>query len=239
MHMMTSDQSARLQPRRTVRPLIVACCLWVVCGVSSCAAPADSAGRNPAGSRDSERNGTGVPVAPASGGESAPQEAGPLEKPTVEGQDTSPRTSSDSSVPVRTDGRDTVVVAAPGLQPVATSQPSPETIVEAPVTSEPTPAKQPLEVPTGRPPVQDTPRSARPVYDGPVSGKLTCTGAPVIQNGEVVFVGLPPGRLQITYDTATWDARVRADETNTQKVVLRNKRPGVQRSCTVTWQLLE
>ena len=237
--MMTSDRSLRIQPRRATRPLIVACCLWVLCGVSSCASPADSAGRKPAGSHDSERSGTGGPVAPASSGEPAPPEGAPPEKPNIEGQGTSPGTSSDSSVPVRTDGRDTVVVSAPGVQPVAAGQPSPETIVEAPVTSEPTPAKQPLEVPTAQPPVQDTPRSARPAYVGPVSGKLTCTGAPVIQNGEVVFGGLPPGRLQITYDTATWDARVRADETNTQKVVLRNKRPGVQRSCTVTWQLLE
>ena len=150
-----------------------------------------------------------------------------------------------------TGGREeTVVVSAPKPQPAPPRAPD-ATVVEAP---EPPPVKQPTAVPSAQPAVpqpavpqpvvpqpavQATPQPARPAYAGPVSGKLTCNGAPVIQNGEVVFGGLPPGRLQITYDTAAWDARIRPDEHNTQKVVLRNKRPGVQRGCTVTWQLIE
>jgi hypothetical protein len=54
-----------------------------------------------------------------------------------------------------------------------------------------------------------------------------------------VFGGLPAGRLQITYDAAAWEMRIRPDEHNTQKVVLKNKRPGVQRNCTITWQLVD
>jgi hypothetical protein len=252
MHMVTLGRSARIlqQPQRALRLVIVACCLCVACSVSSCAAPADSAGSNSAGSQVSEKTGSSVAVPPVSGGESVPQEPAPVESPGVGSRETAPHTSFDSSGPLRASGgrEETVVVSAPKPQAAAPSAPADATVVEAPepppakqpieVASGP-PAKQPIEVASGPPAVQATPQPARPVYDGPVSGKLTCNGAPVIQNGEVVFGGLPPGRLQIAYDTAAWDARIRPDEHNTQKVVLRNKRPGVQRSCTVTWQLIE
>jgi hypothetical protein len=276
IHMVTLGRSARIlqQPQRALRLAIVACSLCVACSVSSCAAPADSAGSNSAGNHVSEKTGSSVAVPPVSGGESVPQEPAPVESPGVGGREAAPHTSFDSSGPLRASGgrEETVVVSAPKPQAAAPSAPADATVVEAP---EPPPAKQPSEVASGppakqpsevasgppakqpsevasgppakqpsevasRPPaVQATPQPARPVYDGPVSGKLTCNGAPVIQNGEVVFGGLPPGRLQIAYDTAAWDARIRPDEHNTQKVVLRNKRPGVQRSCTVTWQLIE
>jgi hypothetical protein len=92
--------------------------------------------------------------------------------------------------------------------------------------------------PQPAPPIQQPP-PVRTAYSGPSSGKFTCHGTPVIQNGEVVFGGLPPGNLQITYDTSIWEMRIRPDENNTQKIVLRNKRPGAQRNCTVTWQLVQ
>ena len=98
--------------------------------------------------------------------------------------------------------------------------------------------EHPVEVTTA-PPTPVPPPPTRPVYGGPVSGKLTCNGAPIIQNGEVVFGGLPPGRLQVTYDTDVWDLRIRPDENDTQKAVLRNKRAGVQRHCTILWKLVE
>ena len=84
------------------------------------------------------------------------------------------------------------------------------------------------------------PPVARPLYAGPSAGTLTCNGTPIVQNGEVVFEGLPPGRIQVIHDTSIWEARVRPDENNTaQKLILRNRRPGTQRRCTVTWRLLE
>jgi hypothetical protein len=252
MHKVTPGRSARiLQPRRALRPLIVLCGLCVACGVSSCAAPAGSSGGSSAGSQgsDSTAPSPSAAVPRVSAGASVPQEPDSTESPSVDGRERAPRTSFDSSRPVRAAGgtEDTVVVSAPGPHAVAPSPPSAvapstpstATAVEAPVTSAPPSGGQPLEAPAASPAAQQTSPSARPEYNGPVSGKLTCNGTPIIQNGEVVFGGLPPGRLQVTYDTAAWDLRIRPDERNTQKVVLRNKRPGVQRNCTVTWQLVE
>jgi len=131
-----------------------------------------------------------------------------------------------------------VVVSAPALQP-APDVPSTTTIAP-PVRTVPVAPEPPVEVPTAPlTPVPPQPQPTRPVYGGPVSGKLTCNGTPVVQNGEVVFGGLPPGRLEINYDTEVWDLRIRPDENDTQKLVLRNKRAGVRRNCTISWKLVE
>src|SRR5262245_44096878 len=114
--------------------------------------------------------------------------------------------------PVRAGGEDTVVVAAPGLQTPSSSQPPPATIAPPQTATEPAPQRPTEAAPptpdrAAAPPVQEPPVQARPAYNGLRSGTQRCNGSPVIQNGEVVFGGLPPGRLQITYDTAAWHMR--------------------------------
>ncbi|HEX4278265.1 MAG TPA: hypothetical protein VHZ74_23080 [Bryobacteraceae bacterium] len=75
-------------------------------------------------------------------------------------------------------------------------------------------------------------------YNGPRSGALECKRGVVIpQNGEYVFRDLPPGRLQLDYDTKIWDARVAPGEGTAQRVILTNKRPGEQKRCVVRWSM--
>ena len=77
-----------------------------------------------------------------------------------------------------------------------------------------------------------------PPYTGPTSGDLSCPASPVVQNGEVVFRNLPPGRLRLTsYDPKIWVATFLPGEGATQRLVLRNMKPGSQKSCTVHWEL--
>lgn len=114
----------------------------------------------------------------------------------------------------------------PPPRAVAESRPAPATPVVSPVPE--TPAA-----------VQPTTPSAASSYNGPRSGVLTCKGAPIVQNGEAVFTGLPPVPLRLTVDENIWDARLVPGDGNTQRLILRNKRPGRQSTCTVRWQVQE
>jgi hypothetical protein len=138
--------------------------------------------------------------------------------------------------------RTPVAPSAPLPAPLPTSA-SPELAAAAPPRVDPVPAPAP-------PQEEHFPEfsassataeaaAAPPLYTGPSAGTFTCNGTPIVQNGEVVFEGLPPGRIQVIHDTSIWEARVRPDDNNTQKLILRNRRPGTQRRCTVTWRLLE
>jgi hypothetical protein len=72
----------------------------------------------------------------------------------------------------------------------------------------------------------------------PKSGVLECMGSPVPQNAEYVFRNLPPAKLQLDYDTKTWDARLTPGEGQTQRLVLRNKSSGAQKRCEVHWSVI-
>jgi hypothetical protein len=247
-----------MQPPRSTLAIVTAargrrvraerCCaaLVTILALGLCAAcqPASSTPPVPSHTTDAGRgSGNGEPNAPSTTADPVSSDA-PLTT-TVDGAQPSGRgqtASTDSRVPVRAaGGEDTVVVSASGPQPAVPSEPPAQPSAPTSVTIAAAPSRPLTEAPPPAPtaPEPPAPAPAKPTYNGPVSGKLTCHGSPVIQNGEVVFGGLPPGRLQITYDTEGWDMRIRPDENNTQKVVLRNKRPGVQRNCTVTWQLVE
>jgi hypothetical protein len=76
---------------------------------------------------------------------------------------------------------------------------------------------------------------AEPAYRGPTSGTLECTGSPVPQNAEYVFRNLPPGKLQLDYDTKIWDARLAPGDGRTQRLILKNKASGAQKRCVVHW----
>jgi hypothetical protein len=68
---------------------------------------------------------------------------------------------------------------------------------------------------------------------------LTYSGPPVVQNGEVVFRNLPPMRLVLTYDQDVWDVRLSPGEGNTQRLILRNRKPGTQKKCVVNWRVIQ
>jgi hypothetical protein len=74
-------------------------------------------------------------------------------------------------------------------------------------------------------------------YSGPAAGKLACDGQPIPQNGEYIFTDLPPVKLHLVYDTNTWEG-VLVPSGQTQRLILRNEKPGSQKKCTVEWTVV-
>ena len=109
--------------------------------------------------------------------------------------------------------------------PTATPAPSIRT-----VDGRPTLARADSDAPPPTAPAAPPPSLNRQA----TSGKLQCGGGPVPQNAEYVFRNLPPGNLQLDYDTKTWEARL-VSEGQTQKLVLRNISSGPQKRCVVHW----
>ena len=140
----------------------------------------------------------------------ANQQPSPRTRPTL------PRTAVDDSTPL---GDQTAAVAAQRSSAPANSAPAHPTLTAAPVPSAPPP-------------------SAPPPYNGAKSGTLECSGGPVPQNAEYVFRNLPPVKMQLDYDTKTWDARLAPGEGQTQRVILRNKSSGPQKRCVVHWSVV-
>jgi hypothetical protein len=71
------------------------------------------------------------------------------------------------------------------------------------------------------------------------AGTLTYSGPVVVQNGEVVFRNLPASESSLAYDREVREARLAPGEGNTQRLVLRNKKPGTQKRCVVYWRILQ
>lgn len=61
----------------------------------------------------------------------------------------------------------------------------------------------------------------------------------VAQNGEVVFENLPGGRLKFTFDHSAWRPTISRQANGTQTLVMRSLRPGIQRTCDVTWEIVQ
>jgi hypothetical protein len=74
-------------------------------------------------------------------------------------------------------------------------------------------------------------------YEGPTSGTLECNGGPVPVGNEYVFRNLPPVKMELDYDTKTWDAHFSPGEHQTQRLVLINKSNTPQRNCVVHWKV--
>jgi hypothetical protein len=55
------------------------------------------------------------------------------------------------------------------------------------------------------------------------------------QNAEYVFRNVPLVKMQLDYDTKTWDARLAPGDGQTQKLIVRNKSSGPQKHCVVHW----
>jgi hypothetical protein len=70
-----------------------------------------------------------------------------------------------------------------------------------------------------------------------MAGTLTYSGPPVVENGEVVFRNLPPLKLALTFEQDVWEARLSPGEGNTQRLIMRNKKPGTQKKCVVVWRV--
>jgi hypothetical protein len=50
-----------------------------------------------------------------------------------------------------------------------------------------------------------------------------------------VFRNVPLVKMQLDYDTKTWDARLAPGDGQTQKLIVRNKSSGPQKHCVVHW----
>jgi hypothetical protein len=111
-----------------------------------------------------------------------------------------------------------------------------EAPVPSPAAVNSTPVRPSLQ--SARPPSSPTAGSSPPPYSGPKSGTLECGGGPIPQNAEYVFRNVPPVKMQLDYDTKTWDARLAPGDGQTQKLVVRNKSSGPQKHCVVHWTVI-
>jgi hypothetical protein len=116
-------------------------------------------------------------------------------------------------------------------------------VVSGPPVSTPAPPPpehaQPASLAPAPPAPQAEPGHSTPAaFDRVQSGTLQCVGAPVPQNAEYVFRNIPPGRMELDYDTKTWDAHLLPGDGQTQKLVLRNKSTGPQKRCVVHWKAI-
>ena len=134
------------------------------------------------------------------------------------------------SVPVATP-------APPKLAPPQLAQPPPPSIQPEPVKP-PAPAPRPEPEPrvATAPAPTPPPPPSKPAYTGPPSGVFNYSGPGIIQNGEVLVPGLPPGALRLDYDRDKWDHYFVPEPGGTQKLVLRSKRPGTQKKLQVKWE---
>jgi hypothetical protein len=106
--------------------------------------------------------------------------------------------------------------------------------VDTPLPSSPPPTPPP---PAAHP-NPEPPPAPQPAYTGPLSGTLISAGGPIPQHAEYVFRNLPPGKIQLDYDTKIWDAHVAPGLVNTQRVIVKNKSSGPQKRCIVKWTLI-
>jgi hypothetical protein len=112
-----------------------------------------------------------------------------------------------------------------------------EAPVSSPAAVNSTPVRPSLQS-APRPPSSPTAGSSPPPYSGPKSGTLECGGGPIPQNAEYVFRNVPLVKMQLDYDTKTWDARLAPGDGQTQKLIVRNKSSGPQKHCVVHWTVI-
>src|ERR1700733_9919949 len=123
---------------------------------------------------------------------------------------------------------------SPPYQPPPSKSPMPEPSAE--VARPPVPAATTSAPPAT--PLPPAPVPAAPPSGGPKSGTLESSGGPIAQNAEYVFRNLPAVKMQLDYDTKTWDARLVPGEGQTQRLILRNKSSGPQKRCVVRWSVI-
>jgi hypothetical protein len=126
-----------------------------------------------------------------------------------------------------------------GDRTVSILRPSPELDRGSlPTSTSSAPAHPPTIAVPVSPSVPPAPDPAASPYTGPQSGTLESNGSPIAQNAECVFRSLPPLKLQLDYDTKTWDARLAPGEGQTQRLILKNKSSGPQKRCVVHWKVV-
>jgi hypothetical protein len=153
------------------------------------------------------------------------------EQPSLRRKSTpSPSSAAPGGIPP--DNQTESVVLLPGAR--SDRPPAPAAANSAPVRPPPPSAAAPA-APAA--PAAALP-SAVPPYNRARFGTLECTGAPIPQNAEYVFRNVPPVKMQLDYDTKTWDARLLPGDGQTQKVILRNKSSGPQKHCIVHWSVI-
>jgi hypothetical protein len=98
-------------------------------------------------------------------------------------------------------------------------------------------ARTPYPIPPAATPAPPAAAVSAASYSGPMSGTLECKGLPIPQNAEYVFRNLPPGKIQLVYDTKVWEARLAPGDGQSQRLILKNKGSGAQKNCTVHWTI--
>jgi hypothetical protein len=127
--------------------------------------------------------------------------------------------------------------ARPTLSRTAVNDSTPVGANGAPTLARARAPLPPAPVPSAPPP-SALPPSALPPYNGAKSGTLESSGGPIPQNAEYVFRDVPPVKLQLDYDTKTWDARLTPGDGQTQRLIVRNKSSGPQKRCVVHWSVI-
>jgi len=61
----------------------------------------------------------------------------------------------------------------------------------------------------------------------------------VPQNGEIVFTGLPPGNLKLSFDANAWRSRLAPSADGRQRLILTSKKQGMQKSAEISWTLTQ
>lgn len=120
-------------------------------------------------------------------------------------------------------------IAASSVTQQGISLPVAEGTESTAVSSLPSEPKQPHVVPPPSAVVRTVP--------GPRSGRLEYNGTPVPQNGEIVFSGIPAGKLRLDYDRSAWVAIIALGDDNTQRIILRSLKSGTQKKAWLIWVL--
>ena len=109
----------------------------------------------------------------------------------------------------------------------------------SPIKTIPAPAVLRTEAQPARPALPSTNANEPSVlaYVGPKSGTFESSGGPIAGNSEYIFRNIPPGDLQLDYDTKIWDARIVPLEGQMRRLLVRNKSASPQKRCIVRWKV--
>lgn len=154
-----------------------------------------------------------------------------VDAPAVANDQSSPRRRLTHS-PSSADGTPPGVLIPPVAAPRPPSDPAPQTVAINSAPARPALPAAPVA------PVASVAPAAPLAYNGAKSGTFECIGSPTPQNAEYVFRNVPPVKMQLDYDTKTWDARLAPGDGQTQKLILRNKSSGPQKKCVVHWSVI-
>jgi hypothetical protein len=116
--------------------------------------------------------------------------------------------------------------------------PAPQDRPLAPAMAASTPPSQPSVPGAASVPAAPSSPTSDAAYRGPTSGTWESSGGPIPQHAEYVFRNVPPGKIQLDYDSKTWDVRLVPGDGQTRKLIVRNKGSDPQKRCVVRWSIV-